>query len=114
MARLPSRLARRPGTRAGLVALLALVALAQLHGIQHGVSHVGLSPGAADGTGLPHTIVCTDCVASAEAGAAPLLADIAPRFVPGTAGPESRPAPVTAGRTFTAAYRSRAPPATPI
>ena len=109
----PRPLARRPGARPWLAALLAIFWIAQLHGIQHGISHLGAVPGMGDRT-APHTLVCTDCVASAEAGAAPLLADIAPIFAASAAGHEALPTLPTRGRLFTAAYRARAPPVTSI
>lgn len=113
MERVPSPLARRQGARPWLVALLAIFWIAQFHGIQHGISHLGAAPGMGDRS-APHTLVCPDCIASAEAGAAPLLADIAPRFAPRAAGPEAEPKLLTHGRLFAAAYRARAPPATSI
>lgn len=112
MQRLPSPLARRRRARPWLVALLAIFGVAQLHGLQHGISHLGAVPEMGDRT-APHTLVCTDCVASAEAGAAPLLAAIAPSFVPSAAGPVAEAAPLTRGRPSRAAYRARAPPVTP-
>ena len=112
MNRFPRKLARRPGARPWLAALVAFFWVAQLHGIQHGVSHLGSAAGTGDRT-APHTLVCTDCVASAEAGAAPLLADTAPSFTPSSALPEALPLLPGRGRTFTAAYRARAPPVTP-
>lgn len=113
MARFPKPIARRLGARPWLAALVAIFWIAQLHGIQHGISHLGAAPGMGDRT-APHTLVCTDCVASAEAGAAPLVADIALIFAASAAGHEALPTLPILGRLFTAAYRARAPPVTSI
>ena len=113
MERFPRPLARRLGARPWLAALLAVFWIAQLHGIQHGIGHLGAAPGMGDRT-APHTLVCTDCVASAEAGAAPLSADIAPIFSASAEGHEAESALPTPSRLFTAAYRARAPPVTSI
>ena len=113
MERFRSLVTRRPAGRAGALALLALFWVAQLHGIDHGISHFGAFAGVGDRT-APHALVCADCVASAETGAAPLPATLE---LPGTvshAAPESLATLVVRDRLFVAAYRSRAPPATSI
>ncbi len=83
---------------------MAIFWLAQLQGVSHLVSHLSRDHAA------PHALVCSDCIASADAGAAPVStvslpaleapADSAPAFA-GVDRPADRPA---------VAYRSRAPP----
>ena len=92
--------------RAGLLALAAIFWLAQLQGVAHLVSHLARDHAA------PHSLVCGDCIASADAGAAPAPAITVPALAaPGEAAlPWPAPTPL-AGR-LTTAYRSRAPPPT--
>ena len=97
--------------RAGGLALLALFWFAQLHGIQHGISHLGDAP---RGGSTPHSLVCADCLASAESGAAPLPATLVPILAVLPASLEPLPPVVVADRDVTTSYRSRAPPAAPI
>ncbi len=113
MVRLTSPVTTRPARRAGALALLAVFWLAQLHGIQHGISHLGAASGAGDRT-APHSLVCADCVASAEAGAAPTPATLELTTTVSDTAHEPLPALVVRARLFTAAYRSRAPPGTSI
>jgi hypothetical protein len=86
-----------------LVVVLAFWA-AQMHGLAHGVSHLGRSHAA------PHLALCADCLATASAGAAPAPAAV-------VIGPDTMPAIPAVARVAaprvaaaTAAYRSRAPP----
>lgn len=102
---LSSRLQPGPAG-AWLLALVLVFWAAQLHGLVHGIGHLARDHGA------PHALVCADCIASADAGAAPPMA-IAPLvLLSGAAAdyrePDGQPAD---GRTL-AAYRSRAPPPT--
>ena len=113
MERIRTLVTRRPTGRVGALALLAVFWVAQLHGIQHSVSHLGALTGVGDRT-APHALVCADCVASAETGAAPLSRTLElPATVCHTAH-ESLPTLVVRDRLLVAAYRSRAPPATSI
>lgn len=92
--------------RAGLLALAAIFWLAQLQGVSHLVSHLSRDHAA------PHSLVCGDCIASADAGAGP-LPELA---TPVLAAPTEAAAPLLARALITerttTAYRSRAPPAT--
>ena len=65
------RMARRPTGRAGALALIAIFWLAQIHGIQHSITHLSALSGIGDRS-APHALVCADCLAAAESGAAPL------------------------------------------
>ena len=92
--------------RMGLLALVAIFWLAQLQGVSHLVSPLGRDHAA------PHALVCGDCIASADASAAPLSS--APIALPAMA---MEAAPPLATRSLvpgrpTTAYRARAPPAT--
>lgn len=103
-------ISRRAARRrwAGLVALGAIFWIAQLQGLSHLVSHLGRDHAA------PHALVCGDCVASADAGAAPVLALAAPALVAPT--DSAPPATALPARTeaLRTAHRSRAPPPTLI
>jgi hypothetical protein len=103
---LPTRTTTR---RVRLVALVMLFWLAQLQGLSHGISHLGQ---AGRDHAVPHAALCVDCIASANAGAAPLMALAAPVLASVAAAatltiPRTRPA-----EALVRAYRSRAPPAT--
>ena len=93
--------------RAGLIALVALFWAAQLQGLTHLVSHLGRDHAA------PHSLVCGDCIVSAEAGAAPPSTLAAPARMPAQPALAARPVAGAAARHVHAAYRSRAPPAVP-
>jgi len=110
---LTRRVTGRTAGRAGALALLALFWVAQLHGIQHSIGHLAARDSIGDRS-APHALVCADCLASAQSGAAPLPA--APLFIPGSAPsvPVAAPATFQVERLFVAAYRSRAPPTTPV
>jgi hypothetical protein len=110
MPRFQTLLNRRTGRASGL-ALLALFWFAQLHGIQHGISHLRDSP---RGGSAPHSLVCADCLASAQSGAAPLPATLVPILAVAPPSLEALPPVVVADRDVTTSYRSRAPPAAPI
>ena len=106
-------LSRRPTGRAGALALIAIFWIAQLHGIQHSISHLSALSSLGDRS-APHALVCADCLAAAESGAAPLPATL---IVTATVSPTLHAplgAVVVVDRLFAAAYRSRAPPTAPI
>jgi len=88
----------------------ALLWLAQVQGVMHGISHLG---GSSDGHDInaAHAVVCADCAAYAQAGAAPvpvtatvlLAAPVDVLLLIAAIESRSSPAPTS--------YRSRAPPA---
>ena len=92
----------------GLWLLVVVLAfwVAQMHGFAHGVSHLGRANVA------PHAALCSDCLATADAGAAPTPAGpvAGPASMPPLPGTAVLPAANPA--TTVAAYRSRAPPRT--
>ena len=92
---------------AGLVALVAVFWLAQSAALAHVVSHLGRDHGA------PHSLVCGDCIVSADAGAAPASTPAPPPAPAGRLAPaifRATPGPYSA---VPVRYRSRAPPAAP-
>ena len=93
--------------RTALLALVAVFWLAQLQGLSHVVSHLGRDHAA------PHSLVCGACIASADAGAGPLLVVALPPLVGTVAAPPQRSAGAEPTARVTTAYRSRAPPSTP-
>jgi hypothetical protein len=103
----PSDMRRNAPLKALLFA--ALLWLAQMQGVMHGISHLG---GSSDGRDLnaAHAVVCADCAAYAQAGAAPVpvppsaLLD-PPADVVTTAAPQQH-----RSAAALAPYQSRAPP----
>ncbi len=93
---------------AGLLALGAIFWIAQLQGLSHLVSHLGRDHAA------PHALVCGDCVASADAGAAPVSALAVPALLAPTDAMPVRSVLPRRDEALVTAYRSRAPPPTLI
>jgi len=94
--------------------LIALFWVAQVHGTVHAASHLGTPSGVSDGATIPHSVVCLDCAAVSQAGAAPILS-LPTTFLesPTDAVVETAAADIGAAAPA-AAYRSRAPPRSPI
>jgi hypothetical protein len=90
----------------GLLALVAIFWLAQLQGVSHLVSHLSRDHAA------PHALVCGDCIASADAGAAPVPSVSALVFATPTSSALPRLTQALRVDRLPAAYRSRAPPTT--
>ena len=96
------------------ILLAAIFWIAQVQGTAHGISHLADPAGASGHVTLPHNVLCGECVAFAQAGAAPIVALAAAdaplqleRLV-ATASPAVRAAPPAH------AYLSRGPPRSPI
>jgi len=104
----PRPAAVQPSSPRGIWLLVVVLAfwVAQLHGFAHGVSHLARADVA------PHAALCGDCVAAANAGAAPTPASpvAAPAATPPLPAAAAALAPIAAATA--AAYRSRAPPTT--
>lgn len=88
----------------------ALLWVAQMQGVVHGISHLGGDQAGMRDIAAAHTLVCPDCAAYAQAGAAPvpvvsgvLLEPPARRLA--RVFPEARLSSTTAY-----SYQSRAPP----
>jgi hypothetical protein len=96
-----------------LVALTLLFWIAQIQGTMHGISHLGGDSRLHDRP-VPHALVCSDCAAHAQAGAAPLPTHAeAALLVLADAAPANAPRALSASDPAYN-YQSRAPPATSI
>ncbi len=94
--------------------LLAVFWLAQVQGTVHAISHLGAAAGISDRATIPHSVLCIECAAFAQAGAGPVAAAPAvPVSVP-TAVLVAAPSIPLIAADSVAAYRSRAPPFAPI
>lgn len=94
--------------------LAAIFLIAQVQGTVHGIGHLNAGVGAADQGLTSHGGACLDCEALAQAGAAPVFASM-----PLTLASYQDAAPAlpawSVHRVFSPrAYRSRAPPASPV
>jgi hypothetical protein len=92
---------------AGLAALVAVFWLAQSAAVAHVVSHLGRDHGVA------HSLVCGDCIVSADAGAAPTPAVPPALAFERAAAPSLPSGTARAPAAPTLRYRSRAPPSAP-
>lgn len=94
--------------------LLAIFWIAQVQGTVHAVGHLGVPAGVSDRATVPHSVLCLECAAVSQAGAAPILS-LPTTFLesPTDAVCETTTAGVAAA-VPAAAYRSRAPPHSPI
>ncbi|MBS0376632.1 MAG: hypothetical protein JSR73_18815 [Proteobacteria bacterium] len=92
---------------AGLCALVAVFWLAQSVAVAHVVSHLGRDHGAA------HSLVCGDCIVSADAGAAPAPALPPPLGLERAVAPPPPAGTARAPEAPALRYRSRAPPLAP-
>jgi len=96
-----------------LVALTLLFWIAQIQGTLHGISHLGADSRLHDRP-VPHALVCSDCVAHAQAGAAPLPTPVnAALLVLADSAPSTAPCALSASDPAYN-YQSRAPPTTSI
>jgi hypothetical protein len=102
----PRPAAVQPSSPRGLWLLVVLLAFwgAQLHGFAHGVSHLGRVVAA------PHLALCGDCIAFANAGAAPTPAGTVAALAATPSPPQAVAVLTSSPAATTAAYRSRAPP----
>jgi hypothetical protein len=94
--------------------LIAIFWIAQVQGTVHGISHVGGDPSVSDRATAPHIVLCVECAAFAQAGAAPILALPAIPPAPLHGGVVDETLVIAFAAAPTAAYRSRAPPLSPI
>jgi hypothetical protein len=94
--------------------LVAIFWIAQVQGTVHAVGHLGRSEGVSDRATIPHSVLCLECAAVSQAGAAPILS--LPALV--AASPTDGVVEATVESVWAAApaaaYRSRAPPLSPI
>ena len=105
---------RRPPRKYVHALLLAIFWIAQVQGTVHAVGHLGSPAGVSDRATVPHSFICLECAAVSQAGAAPVLSLPTAFLALQTGGVvEATAAAVIAAGPLTA-YRSRAPPPSPI
>jgi hypothetical protein len=94
--------------------LVAMFWIAQVQGTVHAVGHLGSPAGVSDRATVPHSVLCLECAAVSQAGAAPVLSLPTTYLAsPSEGAVETSAAAVIAADSLTA-YRSRAPPLSPI
>jgi hypothetical protein len=94
--------------------LVAIFWIAQVQGTVHAISHLSTSAGVSDRATVPHSLLCVECAGLSQAGAAPV---VTPPAVPPAAPRDVRFEALSAAVSSVgrlAAYRSRAPPLSPI
>jgi len=99
--------------------LAAVLWIAQVQGTLHAIGHLGMAGHAAGAAAtpqapIPYTILCADCTAFAQAGAAPLPAMATPAATIAPDGTPPAPSVVAVAASAPVVYRSRAPPTAPI
>jgi hypothetical protein len=104
----------RPSRKHLHALLIAIFWIAQVQGTVHAVGHLGSPAGVSDRATVPHSVLCLECAAVSQAGAAPVLS-LPTTFLASPTGGlvETTAAAVIAADPLTA-YRSRAPPISPI
>jgi hypothetical protein len=94
--------------------LAAVFWIAQVQGTFHGIGHIAGTTGVSDHATAPHATLCGECAAFAQAGAAPILALAATVLSSPTDGVVTSASTVVVAAEPASAYRSRAPPISPI
>jgi hypothetical protein len=84
-----------------------------VQGTVHAVGHLG-SAVDSDRATLPHSVICLDCAAVSQAGAAPILSLPSIALATPTVGAVETTVVCVVAAAPAAAYRSRAPPLSPI
>ena len=103
----------RPSRRLLHLLLVAIFWIAQVQGTVHAIGHLGAA-GVSDGATAPHGIICVECAALAQAGAAPVLSLPATALFVPTGGFVATSTTTVVVSAPAAAYNSRAPPFSPI
>ncbi len=96
------------------VLLAAIFWIAQVQGTVHGIGHLGDSAGATAQGLVSHGAVCGECAAFGQAGAAPILAQPAAAVASPLDETANTALVRVPPRPPAHAYRSRAPPNSPI
>jgi hypothetical protein len=94
--------------------LLAIFWIAQVQGTVHAASHLVSPAGVSDRATVPHGVLCLECAAVFQAGAAPVLSFPTGFLASPPGGVLETPATAVIAADPLAAYRSRAPPLPPI
>jgi hypothetical protein len=100
----------RPFTQALLVAIFWI---AQVQGTVHAVGHLSAAS-VSDRATVPHSVLCLECAAVSQAGAAPVLSLPSIALASPTDGAVETTVVGVVAAAPAAAYRSRAPPLSPI
>lgn len=93
--------------------LLAAFWFAQVQGVVHEIGHLAAATQAHESLAAPHAAFCSECLALAQAGAAPVSSPPAAHLSTAINGPVASTASV-AVEAVSLAYRSRAPPSSSI
>jgi hypothetical protein len=94
--------------------LVAIFWIAQVQGTVHAIGHLTTAQSLSQRATVPHSVFCVECAAFAQAGAAPVAAPPAPLLAAPVDAAIETPALTVIAATPAAAYRSRAPPTSPI
>ena len=105
---------RRPPRKYVHALLLAIFWIAQVQGTVHAIGHLGSPAGVSDRATVPHSLICLECAAVSQAGAAPVLSLPTAFLALQTGGVVEATAAAVIGADPLTAYRSRAPPLSPI
>jgi hypothetical protein len=92
--------------------ILSIFWIAQVQGTVHAIGHV--QDFSSKQSLTSHSILCVECAALAQAGAAPVPSIPVAVVPPPTQGVESRLVVAAVPTAVVAFYRSRAPPVSPI
>lgn len=103
----------RPSRKLLHLLLVAIFWIAQVQGTVHAIGHLG-ADGVSDGATAPHGVICVECAAFAQAGAAPVLSLPTTTLLVPTDGVVATPATAVVFGAPAAAYNPRAPPSSPI
>jgi hypothetical protein len=94
--------------------LVAIFWIAQVQATVHSIGHLNQAQGVSDRATAPHSVLCIECAAFAQAGAVPVAAPPAAAIAAAADSPAASPSVTSIAAAPAAAYRSRAPPSTPI
>ncbi len=106
-------MSRRPGKHLHAL-LLAIFWIAQVQGTVHAIGHLASPAGVSDRATVPHSLICLECAAVSQAGAAPVLSLPTTFLASSTGGVVETSAAAAVAADPLTAYRSRAPPPSPI
>ena len=91
----------------GLV--VALFWIAQIQGIAHAISHIRAGQGYQD-EGPIGSLICAECIAVSQAGAAPVASDASPAIAQASTERPVEPTAAAPASDSAVGFRSRAPP----
>jgi hypothetical protein len=103
----------RPSAKLLSIALVALFWTAQIQATAHGIAHIQTGSGLQD-QAPTHSLLCADCAAFAQAGAAPVTVLKPPPFTNTTDRLPAFAGSIRLERPAALGFRSRAPPTASI